>query len=57
MKEPEYEKLVEFIRNGLSEQVHFGLIIYMNKNGVIKKIGEDVIIVDIEERVLKYLFR
>ena len=40
-KEPNYAKLVEYVRNNLVEQVHFGLILYMNKNGIIKKIGED----------------
>ena len=41
MIEPNYVKLIEYIRNGLVEQVHFGLIIRMNKNGVIERIGND----------------
>ncbi len=41
MKEPIYAKLVEYKRNGLTEQVHFGLILHINKNGIIQKIGED----------------
>lgn len=39
--EPNYVKLIEYVRTGLVEQVHFGLILHMNKNGVIKKIGDD----------------
>ncbi|MCD7878752.1 MAG: asparaginase [Candidatus Gastranaerophilales bacterium] len=41
LKEPEYTKLLEYQRNGLIEQVHFGILIHMNKNGIIKKIGND----------------
>ena len=41
MREPKYVKLIEYVRNGLREQVHFGLIIHMNKERIIKKIGED----------------
>ncbi len=41
MKEPEYAKLLEYRRNGLSEQAHFGILLHMNKKGIIKKIGED----------------
>ncbi len=40
-KEAEYAKLVEYNRNGLAEQIHYGIILYMNKNGIIKKIGND----------------
>lgn len=40
-KEAEYIKLVEYNRNGLNEQVHFGIILHMNKKGIIKKIGND----------------
>lgn len=39
-KEAEYEKLIEYNRNGLNEQVHFGIILHMNKNGIIKKLGD-----------------
>ncbi len=39
--EPEYVKLVEYERNGLVEQVHFGLVLLMDKKGIIKKIGDD----------------
>ncbi len=39
--EPLYAQLIKHYRNGLAEQVHFGLIIHMNKNGIINKIGED----------------
>lgn len=41
MKEPEYKKLVKYVRNGLEEQVHHGIIIHLNKKGIINKIGED----------------
>ena len=41
MKEPNYAKLLEYRRNGLVEQVHFGIILHMNKNGVINKVGDD----------------
>ena len=41
MKEPEYSKLVKYRRNGLVEQIHTGIIIHMNKNGIINKIGND----------------
>ncbi len=40
-KEINYAKLVEYIRGGLVEQVHYGIIIHMNKKGIIKKIGND----------------
>ncbi len=40
-KEAEYTKLVEYNRNGLNEQVHFGIILHMNKKGIIKKVGND----------------
>ena len=39
--EPNYAKLIEYVRTGLVEQVHFGLIIHMNKERIINKIGED----------------
>ncbi len=41
IKEPEYSALLKYIRNGLVEQIHFGIILHMNKKGVIKKIGND----------------
>ncbi|MCD7780364.1 MAG: asparaginase [Candidatus Gastranaerophilales bacterium] len=40
-KEPDFLKLLEYNRNGLTEQVHYGIILYMNKNGIIKEIGEN----------------
>ncbi len=40
-KEPEYSKLIAYERNGLLEQVHNGLILHLNKNGIINKIGKD----------------
>lgn len=40
-KEPEYAVLLKYRRNGLAEQVHFGIVLHMNKNGVINKIGND----------------
>ena len=39
--EPQYAKLVEYIRSGLVEQVHFGLVVLMNKKQVLKRIGND----------------
>ena len=39
--EPEYAKLVSYIRNGLEEQCHYGLIVHLNKSGIINKIGND----------------
>ena len=41
LKEPEYAQLLKYIRNGLVEQVHYGIILHMNKHGIINKIGED----------------
>ncbi|MBQ3640929.1 asparaginase [bacterium] len=41
MDEPNYEKLVSYIRNGLEEQCHFGLVLHINKNGIISRFGED----------------
>lgn len=41
LKEPEYSALLKYIRNGLVEQIHYGIILHMNKKGVIKKIGND----------------
>ncbi len=40
-KEPKYEKLLEYRRNGLTEQVHYGIILHMNKNGIIKEAGSN----------------
>jgi L-asparaginase II len=39
--EPNYAKLVEYQRNGLVEQLHFGIILHLNKQGIINKIGDD----------------
>lgn len=36
-----YTKLIEYIRNGQSEQCHFGIILNMNESGIIKKEGAD----------------
>lgn len=36
-----YTKLIRYIRNGLEEQSHQGIIMHLNKSGIIKKIGED----------------
>lgn len=38
---PQYAELLEYERNGLIEQVHFGIIIHMNKKGIIKEIGNN----------------
>ena len=35
------EKLVEYLRNGLSEQEHFGYVVRCNKNKILEKIGKD----------------
>ena len=40
-KEPDYACLLKYSRNGQTEQVHYGLIVHMNKKGVINKIGND----------------
>ncbi len=36
-----YTRLIEYERNGLIEQVHFGIILYMNKEKILYKIGDD----------------
>ena len=36
-----YSSLVKYVRDGLVEQEHFGLIVLANKDGVIEKAGED----------------
>ncbi len=41
IKEPEYAALLKYRRNGLTEQIHYGVILHMNKDGIISKIGED----------------
>ena len=41
LKEPEYADLLKYRRNGLVEQIHCGIILHMNKKGIIKKIGND----------------
>lgn len=41
LNEPIYKKLISYQRNGLEEQVHLGLILHINKSGVIKSIGND----------------
>ncbi|MBQ9246403.1 asparaginase [bacterium] len=40
-KEPKYAELLKHRRNGLVEQVHFGIIMHIGQNGIISKIGED----------------
>lgn len=40
-KEPDYSKLIEYKRNNLTEQIHFGLILHINRNGIIKSVGKD----------------
>ena len=40
-KEPKYHKLIQHLRNNLEEEAHSGLIIHLNKKGIINKIGED----------------
>lgn len=39
--QPEYAKLVEYYRGELVEQVHYGIILHINKNGIINKSGND----------------
>lgn len=39
--EPKFAPLIKFKRNGLSEQEHTGLIVLLNKEKIIKKVGED----------------
>ena len=39
--QPKYAKLVKHVRNGLEEQVHYGIILHINKSGIINKIGDD----------------
>lgn len=41
MNNPEFAKIIKYERNGIEEQTHFGIVIHMNKTGVIKKIGND----------------
>lgn len=41
MNELKYTKLVEYKRNGLAEQSHSGILIYMNKKQILYKAGED----------------
>ncbi len=36
-----YTKLVEYVRNGLIEQVHFGTIVHMNKKQILYKTNND----------------
>lgn len=36
-----YQKLVEYKRNGLTEEEHSGILIYANQNEIIQKYGED----------------
>lgn len=38
---PAFAKLIEFKRNGLVEQEHLGIILYLSKDETIKNIGED----------------
>ena len=39
--QPKYAKLVKHVRNGLEEQVHYGIIVHIDKSGTINKIGDD----------------
>lgn len=39
--EPKYSNLLKYVRNNQTEQIHSGLILHINKNGIINKIGED----------------
>ena len=41
MTNPEPALLLDYIRNGLSEQTHFGFIKLADKNGIITSIGND----------------
>ncbi len=41
MKEPDYAPLVKYIRNGLTEQIHFGLIVHLGRHGIISETGND----------------
>ncbi len=40
-KEPNYAKLIKYERNGLCEQLHYGIILHINRNKILNKIGED----------------
>ena len=39
--EPIYADLLRYRRNGLTEQVHSGIIVHINRNGVLNRIGND----------------
>ncbi len=38
---PDYTKLIEYNRNNLTEQIHNGIILHINKDRIINKIGDD----------------
>lgn len=38
---PVFAKLVKFERNGLVEQEHFGIVLHLTKDKILKRIGED----------------
>jgi len=38
---PDFKTLIEYTRSGLIEQSHSGIIVHMNKHGIINKIGRD----------------
>lgn len=38
---PDFKTLIEYTRSGLIEQQHSGIIVHMNKSGIINKIGND----------------
>lgn len=39
--EPEFKRLITYERNALVEQEHYGIIIHLSTDGIIKKIGND----------------
>ena len=39
--EPNYVNLIKYDRNGICEQIHQGLILHINKNKILNKIGND----------------
>ncbi len=41
MKEPIYVNLIKYVRNNLCEQSHQGIILHINKKGILNKTGED----------------
>lgn len=41
IRECQYTELVKYERNGLTEQVHSGILLYMNKNKILYRAGND----------------